>query len=119
MNSANKAVSIWLIVVCLTIFLMIVVGGVTRLTHSGLSMVDWKPIMGFVPPLGETQWLSTFEAYKQFPEYKLINKGMDLDEFKSIYYWEYSHRLLGRSIGLIYFLPMVIFWWQKKTILRH
>jgi cytochrome c oxidase assembly protein subunit 15 len=114
MNSANKAVSAWLIVVCVTIFLMIVVGGVTRLTHSGLSMVDWKPIMGFIPPLGETQWQSAFESYKQFPEYQLVNKGMDLTEFKSIFYWEYGHRVLGRSIGVIFLVPMMLLWWLGK-----
>ena len=114
MNSANKAVSVWLIVVCVTIFLMIVVGGVTRLTHSGLSMVDWKPIMGFIPPLGETQWQATFESYKQFPEYQLVNKGMNLTEFKSIFYWEYGHRVLGRSIGVIFLVPMMLLWWSGK-----
>jgi cytochrome c oxidase assembly protein subunit 15 len=114
MNSANKAVSVWLIVVCVTIFLMIVVGGVTRLTHSGLSMVDWKPIMGFIPPLGETQWQAAFESYKQFPEYQLVNKGMDLTEFKSIFYWEYGHRVLGRSIGVIFLVPMMLLWWLGK-----
>ena len=114
MNSANKAVSAWLIVVCITIFLMIVVGGVTRLTHSGLSMVDWKPIMGFIPPIGEAEWQATFESYKQFPEYQLINKGMDLSEFKSIFYWEYGHKVLGRSIGIIFFVPMILLWWMGK-----
>jgi heme a synthase len=114
MNSANKTVSAWLIVVCITIFLMIVVGGVTRLTHSGLSMVDWKPIMGFIPPIGETEWQATFEAYKKFPEYLLVNKGMDLAEFKSIFYWEYAHRVLGRSIGVIFFVPMILLWRMGK-----
>jgi cytochrome c oxidase assembly protein subunit 15 len=110
MNSSNKAVSTWLIIVCVTIFLMIVVGGVTRLTHSGLSMVDWKPIMGFIPPIGDAEWQDTFEAYQQFPEYQLVNKGMDLQAFKSIFYWEYGHRVLGRSIGVIFFLPMIVLW---------
>lgn len=114
MNSANKAVSAWLIIVCVTIFLMIVVGGVTRLTHSGLSMVDWKPIMGFVPPIGDSEWQATFDAYKQFPEYRLVNKGMELQEFKSIFYWEYGHRVLGRGIGIIFFVPMILLWWMGK-----
>lgn len=114
MNSANKAVSAWLIIVCVTIFLMIVVGGVTRLTHSGLSMVDWKPIMGLVPPIGDSEWQATFDAYKQFPEYRLVNKGMELQEFKSIFYWEYGHRVLGRGIGIIFFVPMILLWWMGK-----
>jgi cytochrome c oxidase assembly protein subunit 15 len=108
MSTDNKVVTGWLAVVCLTIFMMIVVGGVTRLTHSGLSMVDWKPIMGFMPPIGEAEWQDTFEAYKQYPEYKQVNKGMDLSEFKGIFYWEYGHRVLGRSIGIIFFLPFMV-----------
>lgn len=108
MSTDNKIVTGWLAVVCLTIFMMIVVGGVTRLTHSGLSIVDWKPIMGFIPPIGEAEWQDTFEAYKQYPEYKQVNKGMSLSEFKSIFYWEYGHRVLGRSIGIIFFLPFMV-----------
>jgi len=100
---------IWLALVCTVIYLMIVVGGVTRLTQSGLSMVDWRPIMGVVPPLSTEEWQQTFEAYKQYPEYQKINRGMSLDEFKQIFYWEYGHRVLGRLIGMIYFLPFVLF----------
>lgn len=108
MSTDNKVVTGWLAIVCLTILMMIVVGGVTRLTHSGLSMVDWKPIMGFIPPIGEGEWQDTFEAYKQYPEYKQVNKGMSLSEFKGIFYWEYAHRVLGRSIGIIFFLPFMV-----------
>lgn len=99
----------WLALVCAVIFLMIVVGGVTRLTQSGLSMVDWRPIMGVVPPLSADEWQRTFDAYRQYPEYQKINRGMSLDEFKQIFYWEYGHRVLGRLIGLIYFLPFMLF----------
>ena len=88
---------------------MIVVGGVTRLTQSGLSMVDWKPIMGVVPPLTPTDWEEAFEAYKQYPEFQKINQDMSLEEFKGIYYWEYGHRVLGRVIGLVYFIPFIFF----------
>ncbi|MCH7741492.1 MAG: COX15/CtaA family protein, partial [Proteobacteria bacterium] len=95
MNSANKIIVGWLVLVCFVIFAMIVVGGVTRLTHSGLSMVDWKPIMGFIPPLNDGQWAVAFDAYKQYPEYRQVNKGMSLDEFKNIFYWEYGHRVLS------------------------
>ena len=92
---------------------MIIVGGVTRLTHSGLSMVEWKPILGSIPPLNQEDWQAAFDAYKQFPEYQKVNHGMALDEFKFIYYWEYSHRLLGRFIGLIFFVPFVILAYLK------
>jgi cytochrome c oxidase assembly protein subunit 15 len=93
----------------MVIYLMIIVGGVTRLTQSGLSMVDWRPIMGVVPPLSAEEWQSTFEAYRQYPEYQKINKGMSVEEFKGIFYWEYGHRVLGRVIGIIYFVPFVLF----------
>ena len=100
--------------VCIIIFAMIVVGGVTRLTHSGLSMVEWKPIMGFIPPLNDGQWQETFDAYKQYPEYQKVNKGMSLGEFKNIFYWEYGHRVLGRSIGLVFFIPFILLWLLGK-----
>jgi cytochrome c oxidase assembly protein subunit 15 len=93
---------------------MIVVGGVTRLTQSGLSMVDWQPIMGVIPPVSSEEWQSAFDDYKQYPEYQKINRGMSLDEFKGIFYWEYGHRVLGRVIGLVYFLPFVAFLLMKR-----
>ena len=105
----SRNLIIWLASVCMVIYLMIIVGGVTRLTQSGLSMVDWRPIMGVVPPLSAEEWQSTFEAYRQYPEYQKINKGMSVEEFKGIFYWEYGHRVLGRVIGLVYFIPFVIF----------
>ncbi|MCC6608162.1 MAG: COX15/CtaA family protein [Burkholderiales bacterium] len=89
---------------------MVVVGGVTRLTHSGLSIVEWQPIVGTVPPLTETQWRATFEKYRQTPEYYQVNKDMSLAEFKGIFWWEYFHRLLGRLIGVVFFVPLVWFW---------
>lgn len=88
---------------------MIVVGGITRLTQSGLSMVEWEPIMGIIPPLGEAAWMDVFDKYRTSPEYLKINAGMSLQAFKSIFYWEYGHRVLGRVIGMIYFLPLVFF----------
>jgi cytochrome c oxidase assembly protein subunit 15 len=99
----------WLGICAMTIFGMILLGGVTRLTESGLSMVDWRPIMGVIPPLTEIQWLETFAAYQQYPEYQKINQGMDLAGFKQIFWFEYLHRVLGRLIGLMYFIPLVIF----------
>ena len=106
--SSRRIIAGWLSIVCITVFVMVVVGGVTRLTHSGLSMVDWDPIMGVVPPLNTTDWEAAFEAYKQYPEYQKVNRGMDLDGFKGIFYWEYGHRVLGRIIGLIFFVPFVV-----------
>jgi len=99
----------WLLFCAIVVYVMIVVGGITRLTESGLSMVDWKPIVGIIPPIGEQAWLAEFKQYQSSPEYLLVNKGMSLDEFKNIFYWEYGHRVLGRVIGLIYFIPLVFF----------
>jgi cytochrome c oxidase assembly protein subunit 15 len=112
-NSArdNRHIAIWLLLVCTLIFCMVVLGGVTRLTHSGLSMVDWQPIHGILPPLNEAEWLQEFEQYKQSPEFLKINKakGMGVEEFKSIFWFEYGHRVLGRIIGLAFLLPFLFF----------
>jgi len=97
---------------------MVILGGVTRLTHSGLSMVEWKPIVGVIPPIGESEWQETFDKYKQFPEYKKKNMHMNLGEFKTIFYFEYGHRVLGRLIGLSFLLPFLYFLIRKK-IKRH
>ncbi len=108
----DKQVAAWLIFVALVIFGMIILGGVTRLTHSGLSMVDWDPIMGVIPPLSETDWMQIFTRYQSFPEYQKVNAGMSLEEFKSIFYFEYFHRILGRLIGLLFLLPCLYFWFR-------
>ena len=100
----------WLLVVCATVVLMVAVGGATRLTQSGLSMVDWKPISGILPPMSKSAWQAEFNKYKQYPEYQKLNRGMSLPEFKKIFYWEYGHRVLGRLIGLVYALPLFVFW---------
>ncbi len=110
----NRHIAIWLFVVCAFVFAMIVVGGVTRLTESGLSMVNWKPISGIIPPLDGAEWAAEFEAYKQYPEYQKVNRGMSLDEFKNIFFWEYSHRLLGRLIGIVFAVPFFIFLMRRK-----
>jgi cytochrome c oxidase assembly protein subunit 15 len=93
---------------------MILVGGATRLTDSGLSITEWKPIMGALPPLNDQDWADAFAKYKQIPEYKLINKGMSLAAFKTIFWWEWGHRFLGRIIGFAFFIPFVLFWWQGR-----
>lgn len=94
---------------------MVVLGGYTRLTRSGLSMVEWRPLMGIIPPIGEAQWLAVFQKYQQFPEYQQINKGMSLDAFKSIFLVEYAHRVLGRGIGVLFALPFLYFLITRKT----
>ena len=103
----------WLFAVAALIILMVVVGGITRLTESGLSITEWKPVSGAVPPLTEAQWLHEFQLYQRTPEYQQINRGMTLAAFKSIFFWEYLHRLLGRVIGLAFALPLLWFWWRK------
>jgi cytochrome c oxidase assembly protein subunit 15 len=113
-NNKYKPVIIWLLSGCLLIFLMVIIGGITRLTNSGLSMVDWKLIMGAIPPIGDEAWQKTFEQYQQFPEYQMVNYHFTLEEFKSIFFWEYFHRLLGRLIGLVFIVPFVYFLLKKK-----
>ena len=103
------AVAVWLFACCALIFLMVVVGGVTRLTLSGLSITEWKPVVGIVPPLSAADWGVEFAKYQQIPEYRLVHSGMTLEEFKSIYWWEYAHRLLGRLIGIAVAGPFVWF----------
>ena len=104
----------WLGGCALLVFVMVVLGGVTRLTHSGLSMVEWQPLMGVIPPISEADWLQVFGKYKNSPEYQQVNLGMSLSEFKSIFYFEYAHRILGRLIGLAFLLPLLVFWFQKR-----
>jgi len=106
-------VSLWLCSLAALVLLMMVVGALTRLTESGLSMVDWRPIMGALPPLSEVAWQDTFAAYQQFPEYQLLNEGMTLEAFKGIFMWEYTHRLLGRLLGLFLVVPLACFWCRK------
>jgi cytochrome c oxidase assembly protein subunit 15 len=105
----NRPVAVWLLVCCALVFAIVVVGGITRLTHSGLSIVEWQPIVGALPPLDEAGWQETFAKYRQTPEYRLVNPGMSLDGFKSIFWWEYVHRLLGRLTGAVFFLPLLWF----------
>jgi cytochrome c oxidase assembly protein subunit 15 len=112
---AGRAVAAWLLVCALLVAAMVVVGGVTRLTHSGLSIVEWQPLVGTIPPLTEADWQAVFERYRQTPEYTLVNEGMSLDEFKGIFWWEYFHRLLGRAIGLVFLAPLLWFWWRGRV----
>ncbi|MCK1653564.1 COX15/CtaA family protein [Bradyrhizobium sp. 149] len=111
-SEPHRAVRWWLIFVAGLIALMVLVGGATRLTESGLSIVEWKPVTGSVPPLSDAQWTEAFEAYKKIPQYRELNAGMSLSEFKEIFWWEWSHRLLGRFIGFAYLLPFLFFLWR-------
>ena len=108
--AAHAAIARWLFVMAGLVFLMVVVGGATRLTESGLSMVDWEPLRGIIPPLNAAEWAEEFAAYQRYPEYQLNNKGMTLGAFKAIYWWEYGHRVLGRLLGLAFALPLIWFW---------
>lgn len=107
------ALSNWLTFVAVLIFVMVVVGGITRLTESGLSMVRWEPISGAIPPLSEADWLREFDHYRTSPQYQQVNGAMTLADFKTIFFWEYVHRLLGRLIGLAFALPLAWFWWRR------
>lgn len=114
-NEENAiAVRNWLWVVAALVFLMVIVGGATRLTESGLSIVEWKPVTGVIPPLSETEWKQAFEDYKKIPQYKELFPDMDLSGFKFIYAWEWAHRLLGRLIGVVFAVPLIWFWATKQ-----
>ena len=112
-KSENFQISLWLVSLMSIILLMIIVGGLTRLTESGLSMVDWRLFMGTIPPLSHGDWLQVFEDYKQYPEYQIKNINMTLSEFKYIFWWEYGHRVLGRLIGIIFIIPFIYFALKK------
>jgi cytochrome c oxidase assembly protein subunit 15 len=108
-----RAIERWLLAVACLVFLMVVVGGITRLTESGLSIVRWEPLAGAIPPLGDEAWQQAFEQYKASPQYLQVNSGMTLADFKAIYFWEFVHRLLARLIGLAFALPLLFFWWKR------
>jgi heme a synthase len=110
----SPAVTIWLWAIAFLIFCMVIVGGATRLTDSGLSITEWKPLLGAVPPLTDANWLEAFEKYKLIPEYQIQNKGMSLADFKFIYWWEWAHRFLGRFIGFAFIVPLLFFIATKR-----
>jgi cytochrome c oxidase assembly protein subunit 15 len=109
-SADRRLMRIWLGVVLLAIFALVIVGGATRLTESGLSITEWKPIHGVIPPLGEAEWQEEFELYRQIPQYSEINRGMSLEEFKTIFWWEWAHRFLARSVGVLFAVPLIFFW---------
>jgi cytochrome c oxidase assembly protein subunit 15 len=112
--ASSRAVRVWLFSVAALIALMVLVGGATRLTESGLSITEWRPVTGTLPPLTQAEWEQAFAAYKQIPQYQALNAGMTLAQFKSIFWWEWSHRLLGRVIGMVYLLPFLYFLWRSS-----
>lgn len=114
MKKDNNAVIYWLLTGCILIFIMVIVGGITRLTHSGLSMSNYKLISGTIPPMNEVEWNEAFDLYKQYPEYQKLNYGMSLEEFKDIYFWEWIHRVIGRFIGLVFIIPFIYFLVRKR-----
>lgn len=114
MKKDNKKVIYWLLLGCTLIFIMVVVGGITRLTHSGLSISNYKLISGTIPPMNEIEWQEAFDLYKQFPEYQKLNTNFTLEDFKDIYFWEWLHRVLGRFIGLVFLLPFLYFLISKQ-----
>lgn len=109
-GTGDAAVAVWLWCIAALVLAMVVVGGATRLTDSGLSITEWQPLLGIIPPLTEAHWLEALEKYRQIPEYQLVNKGMSLAEFQFIYWWEWAHRFLGRIIGLAFAMPLAFFW---------
>jgi cytochrome c oxidase assembly protein subunit 15 len=119
----QRKVALWLLTLCALVFAMIVLGGVTRLSGSGLSIVDWQPLTGAFPPLSRQDWQQTFEMYRQSPEFEKVNSHMTVDDFKSIFWLEYLHRLLGRLIGLAFLIPFVYFMWRgyvhKRELLKY
>ncbi|MDX1464054.1 MAG: COX15/CtaA family protein, partial [Marinirhabdus sp.] len=110
----NKRVIYWLLTGCVLIFIMVVVGGITRLTHSGLSISNYKLISGTIPPMNEAEWQEAFDLYKQYPEYQKLNSRFTLEEFKDIYFWEWLHRVIGRFIGLVFLIPFLYFLFKKQ-----
>ena len=110
----NKLFFYWLVTSLLLVYFIIIIGGLTRLTDSGLSITEWELIKGILPPLSSTSWEIYFEQYKQIPQYKLLNFNMSLDEFKIIFFWEYFHRVLARFIGIFFLIPLIYFYFTKK-----
>ncbi len=113
-KSYNIGVYIWLLALTTMVLLIIIIGGLTRLTDSGLSMTDWRPLLGVIPPLGQDKWLIVFEMYKQTPEFKIVNRSMTLEEFKYIFWWEWFHRVFARLIGVVFIIPLVYFLIKKQ-----
>lgn len=118
-TTPRKKIRNWLFACAAMVFTMAVIGAITRLTQSGLSMVEWKPLFGALPPLSTAAWEHVFDLYKQTPEFRLKNSWMGIEDFKQIFFWEWLHRLWGRMIGLVYAIPMIVFWMRKEIPQRY
>ncbi|NNC51151.1 MAG: COX15/CtaA family protein [Flaviramulus sp.] len=114
MKKDNKKVIYWLLTGCMLIFIMVIIGGITRLTHSGLSISNYKLISGTIPPMSDVEWQEAFDLYKQYPEYQKLNTHFNLQDFKDIYFWEWLHRVIGRFIGIVFFIPFLYFLITKQ-----
>jgi heme a synthase len=120
-ENRRRHLRIWFLSGASLTFLILVIGGITRLTQSGLSIVDWQPIMGVIPPLTEAQWQEAFDRYRQFPEYQKLRAGMTMAEFRFIFFWEYVHRVAARLVGLVFLVPFLVFWargYFNRTLMR-
>ncbi len=112
-SDASRSVALWLFATAILVLAMVVVGGATRLTNSGLSITEWRPVTGVIPPFGHDAWMAAFEKYQRIPQYQLVNRGMSLGDFQTIYWWEWTHRLLGRLVGLVFIAPLLFFLWLR------
>lgn len=117
-GATRNPVRTWLYLVAALVVAMVAVGGATRLTGSGLSITEWRPVTGVVPPLSAADWAAEFEKYRGTPQYQILNQGLGLSDFKVLYFWEWGHRLLGRVLGLVFFLPLAWFWWRGRISRR-
>ena len=113
-SKSHLGISLWLLTLTLMSFIIIIIGGLTRLTNSGLSIVDWRPILGTIPPLTNLAWIEVFNSYKSTPEFQIVNKSMTLSEFKYIFWWEWFHRFFARCIGIVFIFPLLYFWFKNK-----
>ena len=113
-SKSHLGISLWLLTLTLMSFFIIIIGGLTRLTNSGLSIVDWRPIMGTIPPLTNLAWIEVFNSYKSTPEFQIVNKSMTLSEFRYIFWWEWFHRFFARCIGIVFIFPLLYFWFKNK-----
>ena len=117
-KTTDFSILIWICTLTIMVLLIIVIGGLTRLTDSGLSMVDWRPILGIIPPLSEASWQNVFEQYKLSPEYIIVNKNMTLEDFKFIFWWEWFHRFFARLIGFVFIIPFFYFLFKKRLSVK-
>src|SRR5690606_23578657 len=113
-SDRSRPVAVWLLILAALVLAMVAVGGATRLPGSGLSITEWRPVTGAIPPLNAADWASEFAKYREIPQYQYLNRGMSLDEFKTIYWWEWVHRFLGRLVGAVFLIPFAVFLFRRQ-----